>query len=74
MTTDRDLNRVVRSWMDEGVTAHEFETRHGAALHDRYGAQIDELTGLGLLDRNGARLRLTPRGALLANDDSLRFL
>jgi oxygen-independent coproporphyrinogen III oxidase len=60
--------------LNEGVTACEFETRHGIALSDRFGTQIAELSALGLLDWDGARLRLTPRGTLLANDVCVRFL
>ncbi len=60
--------------LEEGVTAAEFETRHGIALTDRFGTQIAELSAIGLLDWNGLCLRLTPRGALLANDVCARFL
>ncbi len=60
--------------LDEGVTAEEFLIRHGVALTDRFGPQIDELVGMGLLDWDGQRLRLTARGTLLANDVCSRFL
>jgi len=60
--------------LDEGVTAEEFLIRHGVALSDRFGPQIDELAGMGLLDWDGRRLRLTARGTLLANDVCARFL
>lgn len=60
--------------LEEGVTAAEFETRHGIALTHHFGTQIAELATLGLLDWDGARLRLTPRGTLLANDVCARFL
>jgi len=60
--------------LEEGVTAPAFEIRHGIALIDRFGEQISELTGFGLLDWDGNRLRLTQRGALLANDVCARFL
>ncbi|HET9661812.1 MAG TPA: radical SAM family heme chaperone HemW [Thermomicrobiales bacterium] len=60
--------------LEEGVTAAEFEARHWIALIDRFGNQIEELSGLGMLDWDGARLRLTPRGTLLANDVCARFL
>lgn len=60
--------------LEEGVTTAEFEARHGLPLHAHFGTQIDELTALGLLDWNGSRLRLTARGALLANDVCARFL
>jgi oxygen-independent coproporphyrinogen-3 oxidase len=60
--------------LEEGVTAPAFEIRHGIALIDRFGEQISELTGFGLLDWDGNRLRLTQRGTLLANDVCARFL
>ena len=60
--------------LGEGVTAAEFEARHGVALMEQFGAQIEALTGLGLLDWDGSRLRLTSRGTLLANDVCARFL
>jgi oxygen-independent coproporphyrinogen-3 oxidase len=60
--------------LDEGVTAAEFEARHGISLLDHFGAPIEEMTGLGLLTWDGVRLLLTPRGTLLANDVCARFL
>jgi oxygen-independent coproporphyrinogen-3 oxidase len=60
--------------LEEGVGAAEFEMRHGIALIDRFGEQIAELSGFGLLDWDGTRIRLTPRGTLLANDVCARFL
>lgn len=60
--------------LDEGVTATEFEARHGVGLHNHFGPQIDELVDVGMLDWDGVRLRLTPRGTLLANDVCARFL
>jgi oxygen-independent coproporphyrinogen-3 oxidase len=60
--------------LEEGVGAAEFEIRHGIALIDRFGEQIAELSGFGLVDWDGTRLRLTPRGTLLANDVCARFL
>ena len=60
--------------LEEGITAPAFETRHGIALIDRFGEQMTELAGFGLLDWDGDRLRLTQRGTLLANDVCARFL
>lgn len=60
--------------LEEGVTANAFAVRHGVGLHDHFGSQIDELASLGLLEWDGERLRLTSRGALLANDVCVRFL
>jgi oxygen-independent coproporphyrinogen-3 oxidase len=60
--------------LNEGVTAEEFETRHGVAVFDHFGAAVEEMAGLGMLTWDGIRLRLTRRGALLANDVCARFL
>mgnify|MGYP000977424181 CR=1 FL=1 len=41
---------------------------------EAFGAEIDALVALGLLDWTGGRLRLTSRGTMLANDVCARFL
>ncbi len=53
--------------------AEEFMARHGQSL-DIFAPQIEELIGLGLLERRGTRLLLTPRGRLLSNQVFVRFL
>ncbi|MEZ4532155.1 MAG: radical SAM family heme chaperone HemW [Thermomicrobiales bacterium] len=58
----------------EGVSASAFEARHGVTLLDHFGAQIDELAHLGMVEWAGGNLRLTARGTLLANDVCARFL
>lgn len=60
--------------LQEGVSAAAFQRRHGTALLDVYGRQIEELAGIGLLTWDGERVRLTHRGLLLANDVAARFL
>ncbi|MCA9858792.1 MAG: radical SAM family heme chaperone HemW [Thermomicrobiales bacterium] len=60
--------------LGEGVSAAAFATRHGVALDERFGAQIEELAALGLVDWDDERVRLTHRGTLLANDVCARFL
>lgn len=60
--------------LDDGVSAAAFAERHGIGLYDHFGAQIDELTGFGLVEWDKIRLRLTQRGTLLANDVCARFL
>ncbi|HET7036548.1 MAG TPA: radical SAM family heme chaperone HemW [Thermomicrobiaceae bacterium] len=62
--------RLVR----DGVADAAFRARHGRSLEATFGPQISELGALGLLDWDGARLRLTRRGLLLANDVAARFL
>jgi oxygen-independent coproporphyrinogen-3 oxidase len=59
----------------DGVSASAFAARHGQSLIDRYAAEINRFTAIGLLEwHTPDRLRLTERGALLANDVSAAFL
>jgi len=58
----------------EGISSAEFESRFGARLDKVYGKDIEELTRLGLLERQAERLRLTRRGRLLGNQVFMRFV
>lgn len=58
----------------EGVARGAFLARHGRALDDVYGAQLAALAPLGVIEDDGAALRLTPRGRLVANEVLVRFL
>ena len=58
----------------EGISSAEFESRFSARLDDVYGKDIEELTRLGLLERQAERLRLTRRGRLLGNQVFMRFV
>jgi oxygen-independent coproporphyrinogen-3 oxidase len=60
--------------LDEGVERAAFARRHGVTLDEVYGATIAELVGLGLLTDDGDRIRVTPRGLMVANDVCARFL
>lgn len=60
--------------LDHGVDAQAFQVRHGVSLDDAYGPTIDDLIGIGMLERHGSGLRLTHRGLMLANDVVARFL
>ncbi len=66
--------RLVR----DGVDADAFGRRHGQSLDEAFGATIEELLGIGMLERANVdsreRLRLTPRGLMIANDVVARFL
>ena len=66
--------RLVR----DGVDADAFHCRHGQTLDAAFGPTIRELIGLGMLERRHAgdreRIRLTPRGMMIANDVVARFL
>ena len=58
----------------EGISSAEFESRFGARLDEVYGKDIEELTRLGLLERQAERLCLTRRGRLLGNQVFMRFV
>jgi len=58
----------------EGIEAAAFARRFGGPPRSFFGPQIDELTSLGLLEERDGRLRLTPRGRLLANQVFCRFV
>lgn len=60
--------------LDEGVGRAEFLARHGETLDAVFGETIQELVRLGLLTDDGERVRLTPRGLMVANDVCARFL
>ncbi|RIK45394.1 MAG: coproporphyrinogen III oxidase [Chloroflexi bacterium] len=59
----------------DGVGADDIRARHGVDLAATYAAEIARFTALSLLEWHaGSRLRLTPRGALLANEVCAAFL
>ena len=57
-----------------GVGLEDFWQRFGIDATSLYKEEIEELIGLGLLEAEGSRLRLTQRGRLLGNEVFLRFL
>ena len=61
----------------DGVSANDVLARHGVALRDHFAGEIERFRSIGLLEWHGLgdeRLRLTSRGALLANDVCAAFL
>ncbi len=60
--------------LNEGLGAAEFRARFGRDLEEVYGATLAEMDSLGLIERGNGRIRLTPRGRLLANEVFVRFL
>lgn len=58
----------------DGVSASDFQQRHGESMPGRYAEQIKRFTEVGMLEWQGDRLRLTAQGMLLANDICLEFL
>jgi oxygen-independent coproporphyrinogen-3 oxidase len=63
---------------EEGISADEFRARFGVEMVDAFGKAIDELVGLGLLERfpspEGSGVRLTPRGREVGNQVFMRFV
>ena len=55
--------RLVR----EGVPFGRFEAIHGLPLEAAFGSSLDRLQEEGLLESDGERVRLTPRGLLVGN-------
>ena len=62
--------RLVR----EGVGFARFAALHGAALMDVFGPEVRNLCSEGLLEQDGARVRLTQRGLMLGNQVFAKFL
>ncbi len=58
----------------EGVSAGDFADRFGVQMRAVFDKEIDELTGLSLLEWAGPVLRLTKRGRLLGNQVFMRFV
>jgi oxygen-independent coproporphyrinogen-3 oxidase len=61
----------------EGVSRTRFQCRFGRELTEVFGAQIERLINLGLLEWAGADqdgLRLTRRGRLLGNQVFMEFI
>lgn len=55
--------RLVR----EGVALARFEATHGQSMRTAFGPSLDRLHDGGLLESDGERVRLTPRGLLVGN-------
>jgi oxygen-independent coproporphyrinogen-3 oxidase len=62
--------RLVR----EGVTFERFQQRHGQSMLDVFGAEIERLERLGLLERLSDRVRLAHDARLVGNQVFAAFL
>lgn len=58
----------------EGVDLDELSARFGVDARRRFAAPIQETRGLGLLEVEGSRIRLSRRARLLGNEVFRRFL
>jgi oxygen-independent coproporphyrinogen-3 oxidase len=60
--------------VQEGVTFERFHQRHGRSMLDVFGAEIERLERLGLLERMSDRVRLTRTARLVGNQVFAAFL
>jgi oxygen-independent coproporphyrinogen III oxidase len=60
--------------LDEGVVIEENDVEGNDADWSRYREGIERCMGAGLLEAQGRRLRLTPRGVLLSNEVFAEFV
>jgi oxygen-independent coproporphyrinogen-3 oxidase len=60
--------------LNQGVLSDDIQAHFGIDLYCYFARAIEECISLGLLERNGNALRLTPRGRLLGNEVFWRFL
>ena len=60
--------------LTEGVDQEEFRRNFGKTVEDIYGKQIRSFLEKGLLEREGKRLKLTPRGIDVSNVVFAAFL
>jgi oxygen-independent coproporphyrinogen-3 oxidase len=76
MTTARAMaeTAVLGLRLTEGLPLKDFRRRFGQELMSVYGAQVEELESLGLLERANGCLRLTANARLLGNEAFQRFL
>jgi oxygen-independent coproporphyrinogen-3 oxidase len=58
----------------DGMDLAEASAGAGADLEAKFRPEIDDLVGLGLLERQNGRLRLTHSACLIANQVFTRFV
>ena len=58
----------------DGIDENAIQTRYGVDVWRRFGADLEPFIDAGCLQREGARLRLTRRGMLVANEVMLVFV
>ena len=58
----------------DGVSGTDFATRHGVEIDSRYKEVIERLVSMGLLLREGDRIRLSASGVMVSNSVLAEFL
>ena len=57
-----------------GISCREFRGNFGRTIEEVYGNQIRRFDGLGLMKREGDRLRLTEQGIDVSNSVFVEFV
>ena len=57
----------------EGIAAAEFERRFGLRIEERFGGEIADLRGLGLLETTRAQAESSPEPGAAPNSDGRAF-
>jgi oxygen-independent coproporphyrinogen-3 oxidase len=60
--------------LQDGVSSNAFRQRHGVSIDEQFGSELARLDELGLLVIERECVRLSQRGALLANSVCAEFL
>jgi len=60
--------------LNRGIDLDELSSEFGEGSVSTYSAVISEFTGMGLLERAGSVIRLTPPGRLLSNEVFEQFI
>jgi oxygen-independent coproporphyrinogen-3 oxidase len=60
--------------LNGGVSFAHFADRCGHELLDVYGAEVQHLAAIGLIEQDRLGIRLTERGRMLGNEVFMRFL
>jgi oxygen-independent coproporphyrinogen-3 oxidase len=74
VATKRGETMILGLRLCNGIALAEFEQRFGVSPLEEYADQMADLIQLGLLEVDGAAIRLTTRGRLLGNEVFERFL
>jgi oxygen-independent coproporphyrinogen-3 oxidase len=72
--TNRADAAILALRLNRGLDRTGFRERFGLTPDEAFGDALDECRALGLVERHGGRIRLTPRGRLLSNEVFVRLL
>jgi oxygen-independent coproporphyrinogen-3 oxidase len=72
--TNRADAAILALRLNRGLDIGAFRQRFGVALEEAFGGAIEDCQALGLVERDGSRVRLTARGRLLSNEVFVRLI